>query len=168
MKKLLPLLTVLFLLLTVTPIFAKSNSSNNGSEQDSEFKNHGQFVSSVAGTHPGGEEVSEAAKSDIGKKEHDNDLDDDEDDDDGGIVIPPTPGVSPSPTVSPSPLASPTPDVSPTPGVSPTPDVSPTPEASPSPSVSPSPLATTQDQVTFLQGLVDRLNSILTTLKNLL
>ncbi len=162
MKKLLPLLTVLFLLLTVTPIFAKTGSSTLGSDQDGDFKNHGQFVSSVAHEHEDGEEVSEAARSSIGKKDHDEDFDEDEDDDDGGIVIPPTPGVSPSPTVSPSPLVSPTPDVSPTPAVSPTPDVSPT------PSVSPSPQATTGDQTTLLQNLIEKLNSVIDTLKKLL
>ena len=161
MKKLLPLLSVLFLLITVTPILAKSDSSNLNADEEVEFKNHGQFVSSIAKTHPGGDEVSEAARSSVGKKDHDDDQDEDEDEDednDDENNASPTPCVSPSPSVSPSPL------------VSPSPDVSPTPEASPSPSISPSPspLSTTQEQITFLESLVARLNAIIDSLKNLL
>ena len=157
MKKLLPLLTVLFLLLTVTPIFAKSDSSNNENRtnsqcsEDGEFKNHGQFVSCVAKQNLGGNEVSEAAKSDIGKKDHDDDEDRDEDNEDDNNASP-TPSVSPSPLVSPSPSVSPSPDVSPSPSVSP----------------SPTPAQNAQEQITFLQSIVDRLNSIIDILKNLL
>src|SRR5260221_11272630 len=62
-------------------------------DKDKVWKNHGQFVSCVAHEHQGGEEVSEAARSDIGKKHH-------------------QPSASPSaiPTASPSP--SPTPPIS--------------------------------------------------------
>jgi len=59
-------------------------------DPNAEWKNHGQYVSCVAHLHLGGEVVSEAARSDIGKK---NKIE---------------PSVSPSPTASPSPSISPT------------------------------------------------------------
>lgn len=51
-----------------------------------EYRNHGDYVSSVAKTHPGGKVVSEAAKSSIGKKQA-NDI---------------TPSAIPSATINPS------------------------------------------------------------------
>lgn len=49
------------------------------------WKNHGEYVSSVAKTHPGGKVVSQAARSDIGKKQK-----------------APTPSVSVAPSIVPS------------------------------------------------------------------
>jgi hypothetical protein len=49
-----------------------------------EWKNHGEYVSCVAKTHPGGEVVAEAARSSIGKKDHPS----------------VTPSVSPTPPIS--------------------------------------------------------------------
>ena len=37
-------------------------------DPNADWKNHGEYVSCVAHTHPGGQVVSEAARSDIGKK----------------------------------------------------------------------------------------------------
>ncbi len=114
MKKLLAIVTLLFVLV-VTPVLASSDKNSNDSCDDGDFDNHGQYVSCVAKSHPGGLAVSSAAKSDIGKKDHDDDWDDDEDDDDD-IIASPTPSASPSvlpsPTVSPSPTASPSPEFS--------------------------------------------------------
>src|SRR3989344_7283368 len=107
MKKLLPLLALAFLLIA-TPAFASKNSENNNSQTqascEEDAENHGQFVSCVAHLHEGGQTASEAAKSDIGKKDHDEDGDDDDE---------VSPSTSPSPTVSPSPSASPSPSPSP-------------------------------------------------------
>lgn len=68
-------------------------------DSESEWKNHGEYVSCVAKKHLGGKEVSEAARSEIGKKsdDHGNDGDDD---------ILPTITPSVSPTITP-PLTSP-------------------------------------------------------------
>lgn len=45
---------------------------------EEKYKNHGEYVSCIAREHRGGEEVSDAARSDIGKKhENDNDGNDD-------------------------------------------------------------------------------------------
>jgi hypothetical protein len=61
------------------------------------WKNHGQYVSCVAKEGRGGKEVSEAAKSDVGKK-HKNI---------------PTPSVLPNPSASPSPAISAEPSTTP-------------------------------------------------------
>lgn len=68
-------------------------------DSGAEWKNHGEYVSCVARLHLDGDEVSEAARSEIGKKadDHDNDGDDD---------ISPTITPSVSPTITP-PLTSP-------------------------------------------------------------
>lgn len=62
-------------------------------DPDEEWENHGKYVSCVAKLHLGGKEVSEAAKSDIGKK-HKSDKDDI------------TPSVNPSAAISLTPTAS--------------------------------------------------------------
>jgi len=62
-------------------------------DPDANWKNHGAFVSCVAHLHGGGEEISEAARSDTGKKHIDET---------------PTPSASPSPTISPITSAIPT------------------------------------------------------------
>lgn len=61
------------------------------------WKNHGAYVSSVAKTHPGGQTVSAAARSDIGKKQKS-----------------PTPSISVTPSASPSVVPSVEPSVVPT------------------------------------------------------
>ena len=122
MQKLLPLAALLFVLVATPIVSAQNGNSNNGEcDPSAQWKNHGQYVSCVAHTHPGGEIVSEAAQSDIGKK--------------NASASP-----SPTPEVSPSPSASP--EISPSPEVSPSPEASASPEASPSPSVEPSPSPT--------------------------
>lgn len=156
-KKLLPLLTLLFILIA-TPVLANENSSDKP-------QNHGSFVSAEAHEHEGGAEVSAVAKSDIGKHNDDDedeneDIDEDDDDedfdDDDGIIILPSPSTSPSPTVEPS--ASPSPTVEPS--------------ASPSPSPTPSPAVEAGTEVTvntnIIQGLIDQLKSLVASLENLL
>lgn len=80
---------------------------------DQEWKNHGAYVSCVAKSGVGGQKVSEAARSNIGKK---------------GYT---TPSITPSisPTITPSVSPTVTPSISPT--------ISPDPEATPSPSITP-------------------------------
>ncbi len=156
-KKLLPIFTLLFILIT-SPVVASNNSSDR--------ENHGTFVSAEAHEHEGGEEVSKVAKSDIGKKhqedeDEDNDEDfddedeDDEDFDDDDIIL-----ISPNPSPSASPSASPV--VTPSPDVSPSPDATP----SPSPSVSPTPAPNTQN-TNAIQNILDKIEELLTQLKNL-
>lgn len=81
-------------------------------EGEDEWKNHGQYVSSVAKTHPGGSAVSEAAKSDIGKKDHDEDEGEEEE-----------PSITPSGTITPSPTDDP--DATPSPTLTETPTPTP-------------------------------------------
>lgn len=148
----------LLLLLTITPVVASNSKiddknkkvgSSQVCEPDAEYKNHGDYVSCVAHTHPGGAVVSEAAKSDIGKKSKE---------------------ASPTPIFSPSPVVSPSPSVSPT--VEPSPSVSPSPEATPSPDVSPSPEATVGATVevseSVITNLIAKLNELVEQLENLL
>jgi len=162
LKKILFVISLLFVLVATPALAHQSNNSNESEsscDETAEWNNHGEFVSCVAKTHPGGAAVSAAARSDVGKKDDDRDDDGDEDedeDDDGGIGA----GPSPSASVSPSPSASP--------GASP--EVSPSPEASasPSPEISPSPsptvaveTSTIDDIIAKLQELIDKLTSLL-------
>lgn len=163
MQKLLPILALLFVL-TVTPATAVSNnSSSENCDPAAEWKNHGEYVSCVAHTHPGGDVVSAAAQSDVGKK--------------NAEASPSTsPSVLPSPSASPE--VSPSPAVSPLPDVSPSPEVSPLTEASPTPSVSPSPspgeeenenqFAGISHAVDSLQKLIEKLQGLINRLENLL
>lgn len=149
MAKFIPVV-VLFLVLSITPVLAKPDNPNANKPQESqvcdpggEWKNHGQYVSCVAHTHPGGAAVSAAAQSDVGKKNNEES------------------------EASPTPVASPTPLISPSPEVTPSPDVTPTPEASATPDVSPSP-EPQGDQTAILQSVIDKLNEIIGLLNNLL
>ena len=94
--------------ISVIPVVEDSNNEDED-KCDDDVKNHGQYVSCVAKTHPGGKEVSIAARSDIGKKNHKT------------PTVTTSPGVSPSVTPSLSitptdnPTATPSVTVSPTP-----------------------------------------------------
>lgn len=129
MQKLLPLLTFFFLLTTI-PVLADCDPG-------AEWKNHGQYVSCVAKTHPGGQVVSEAARSDVGKKNV------------GGASPSPSPEVSPSP----SPEASPTPEVSPSPSPSPSPEGEAT-------ALGPAGADILQEIIDKLADLIDRLSQL--------
>lgn len=149
-KKLFPLIAILFLLIA-TPSFAKDNeNSYNDTEvecdNETNWKNHGAFVSCVAHLHRGGTSVSTAAHSDIGKHDEDEDEDENDIDDDS----------TSSPTPTPSPVASPTPSASPT--------------ASPTPTPSPSPTLVTIDTETksALGEMIQSLQAFITLLQNLI
>lgn len=149
MQKLLPVLAFLFVAAAV-PAIAAQNNGNSNCDPAANWKNHGQYVSCVAHTHPGGQVVSQAAQSDIGKKSS----------------VAPSPSASPS--VSPSPNASP--EVSPSPSVEP----SPSPSASPEPSASPTPEAsptvggiTTSSSFDILGNLIEKLEELIERLENL-
>jgi len=142
-KKLLPLLTLAFIL-TATPVLANDGTNKH--------KNHGFYVSAEAQKREGGAAVSAVAKSDIGKhhgeeekNENDEDLNDNDD-----IIVSPNPSASPTPSVSPSP------------------SVEPSTSPSPSPRPSTSPTATVTVNTNVIQGLIDELNSLIASLKNLL
>ncbi len=105
--------------------------------------NHGAYVSCVAHLHQGGKEVSEAARSDIGKKFH--------------------PSVSPSTSPSSSPSASPS--------LSPSPSPTASSSAPPSPVTSSSPLASTSANVKInldVRGSLTQLTAFLQHLAKLL
>lgn len=131
MQKLLPLLTFFFLL-TAIPVLADCDAG-------AEWKNHGQYVSCVAKTHPGGQVVSEAAQSDVGKKNGE-----------AGLISP-----SSSPEVSPSP----SPEASPTPEVSPSPSPSPSPEGGAT-ALGPAGADILQEIIDKLEDLIDRLSQL--------
>jgi hypothetical protein len=78
---------------TLTP---SSTPSTAPCDPDGDWKNHGQFVSCVAKEHEGGDEVSEAARSDVGKKHHHP-----------SSTPSPMPSVSPSASASAEPSATP-------------------------------------------------------------
>jgi hypothetical protein len=59
-------------------------------DPDATWKNHGQYVSCVAKTHPGGQVVSAAARSDVGKKHH-------------AVTPTATPSAEPTETLTPTP-----------------------------------------------------------------
>lgn len=150
-KKLLPLLTLTFVLIA-TPALASQNGTGN------QPQNHGFFVSAEAHEHEGGNEVSAVAKSSLGK--HDDENENDDIDDDDNIHVSPNPSASPS--VSPSPTVEPS--------ASPSPTIEPS--ASPSPSGSPSPTPTVGADITVntnvIQGLIDQLKNLVTSLQSLL
>lgn len=122
-----------------------SEENEDGCGED--VRNHGEYVSCVAKTHPGGDAVSEAAHSDVGKKFDDEDEEEDE-----------TPTISPSVTPVASPSVSP--EVSPT--ISP--EVSPeiTPEASPSATPESQPIG---EQI---NGFIDQIKELLNKISSLL
>lgn len=149
MFKILPFL-ILFLIITATPVLAakiRDREQNKGvgslenCVQES-YKNHGEYVSCVARQKLGGEVVSEAARSNIGKRN-----------------ITPTPSSTPSaaPTVQPTVTPSVTPTISIT--------LTPTPTGTGSAA-----LSVTKNQAVRgeLRALIEVLNQILTSLKNLL
>lgn len=120
---------------------------------DSDFKNHGQYVSSVAHEHLGGAVVSEAAKSSIGKDKKDKD------DGKGSPSVTPTI----TPTTSPSETPSVTPSITETPTITPTD----TPTATPSVTITPTITPTdTKTLVTELQIFLEKLQNLITDLKN--
>lgn len=164
MGKLLLVLSVAFFLIT-TPVLASKDKEKGTQnleieieqeeecDSEQEWKNHGEYVSCVAKLRLGGKVTSEAAKSDIGKKNQ-NDENDDEDENE------PSPSPNASPSASPS--------------------ASPTTSPSASPSVSPSPVgigvtsggavnSSLQDSnldiralIQFLQNLIDSLKKLMT------
>lgn len=152
-KKLLPLLTLTFILVA-TPVLASQNGNPDKPQ------NHGFFVSAEAHEHEGGDDVSAVAKSSLGK--HDDEDENDDIDEDDNIHVSPNPSASPSPTpsTSPSPTPTPTPSGSPAPSTSP----SPTPTPTPTPTVG----ANINVNTNVIQGLIDQLKNLVTSLENLL
>ena len=114
---------------------------------DDDVKNHGEYVSCFAKTHDE-EKVSDAARSDVGKKHTDVEDEDEEDDDDNT-----NPTVTPIISPSVSPVLSPTGTVSGTPTPSETPTTT--------PSVTPEPESTSP---TAVSGLIKALQDLITAL----
>lgn len=83
------------LFLLAAPVFAHKPEVPQSCNPDANWKNHGEYVSCVAKLHQGGKNVSEAAKSDIGKK--------DKDDEEDEVEASPSPSPSASSSASPSP-----------------------------------------------------------------
>lgn len=124
----------------------ESETENEEEQTNGEWKNHGQYVSSVARTNPGGKIVSEAARSDIGKK--------------NSNVVSPTVTPTDDPTVTPTETLTPTPTDDP--------------DATPSPTLTETPTPTPdeegeEDAVNEqLAGIIEALESLISTLKGLL
>lgn len=139
-----------------SPIVTTSPSIDN--DQD-DFKNHGDYVSSIAHEHEGGSVVSVAAKSDIGKH-HDENNDGDEDD---GVLIP-----SVSPTDTPSVTPTDTPSVTPSESVTPTesPSVTPTDSITPTDTPTETVTPTPTEAQTLGAGLKDFLDKLKELISN--
>lgn len=136
----------------------KEDKSKIEVNDDDEWKNHGQFVSSVARTHSGGEEVSEAAHSSIGKKHDDDNDNDDNDNDDDDI----TPSVSPTQTPTETPTVTPSETLTPTPTEDP--------NSTPSPTLTETPTPTPGEgsNANAMQEIISTIGGLINTLKNLL
>lgn len=108
------------------------------------YRNHGAYVSEVAKTHPGGEVVSAAAQSNVGKKTK--------------------PSTTPAPTASitVTPTVSPTVDPSVTPTITVTPTLEPTLTATPSPTGT----ITQTENDTFFGADVLGVNNLIKTIKD--
>lgn len=103
-----------------------------------EWKNHGQYVRSVAHTKPGGSVVSAAARSNIGKKKA-------------------TPSVTVSPTLTPSVTLSPTPTDDP--NATPSPTLTETPTPTPTPTELSSLELQIKDLIQVLKDLIKQLKN---------
>lgn len=128
---------------TTNPTVNPSEDSEN-EDECLPAKNHGQYVSCIAKTHQGGKVTSEAARSDIGKKEKDDETD---------------PSVTPE--ISPEVTAS----------IAPTGVLSPTPSATVTPDLTPVPLEENAEEENLgsqLQSLIDELKGLIDQLKNLI
>ncbi|MCL5784605.1 MAG: hypothetical protein M1142_04625 [Patescibacteria group bacterium] len=167
MKKLLPLFALL-LVLGASPVaaskpFDKDDLSPVITRQQEEvevdekedcdpgaaWKNHGQYVSCVAHQKLGGEEVSEAARLEIGK-----------DDDDKS-----SPAPTPMPSVTPTPI----PSSSPSPSVSPSSSPSATPSSTPVSTQSATLVDTKLQAVNSeISALIEMLSNALNSLKSLI
>ncbi len=119
-----------------------SSPASSNCDPDGDWKNHGQYVSCVAHEHEGGESVSEAARSDVGKNHHG----------------------SPKPSFSPS--------ASPVASQSASPSISPEPSSSASSSASPEGTASGQNIGDTLgsqiQGIIDALQGLIHSLQGLI
>src|SRR3989344_5240648 len=124
MRKFLFLIPVLLALFSI-----QTADAQNGPDCDpnGEWKNHGQYVSCVAKQKPGGQLVSEAAQSDVGKKNQN--------------------GVSPTdiPSLSPTPTA----EATPTPTEEATPTPTDTIEETPTPTGEETPTPTPEEEITI-------------------
>lgn len=126
MKKILILAVATILLSSAVSVSAVSNNSNKNNQPVSDMmdcindvKNHGDYVSCVARQKLGGAVTSQAARSNIGKKN------------------------VPTATPTTAPTATPTPTVTPTSTVTPTPTTTSTPAPSPTATVTPTVTPTT-------------------------
>ena len=131
-------------------IHIKSIDGEDPEECSEDVKNHGEYVSCVAKLHLGGKTVSEAAKSQIGKKHKDVDDDNDENDDN-------VPSITPTPSIS----------LTPTPSISLTPTPTDVPTATPSVTITPSP-TDVPDNNANQAALVAQIKELIKTLKDLI
>ena len=162
MKKYLFLTALLLILLSTQIVQAQTE---NGCDPNAEWKNHGAYVSCVAKQKPGGHVVSEAAKSDVGKKNNEE-------------IPSVTPIVTATPTLSPEPTGevTPTPTEEATPTLTPTPTVEATPtptEEVPTPTAEPTlgeEFVTVEESENnvLIRNLIETLKDLIKSLKDLL
>ncbi len=130
------------------------------------IKNHGEAVSDEAHEHEGGHEVSEIAKSSLGKRHDDGE--ENEVDDDDNIHIGPSVTPSVSPTATPSVTETPSVTLTDTPTVTPTETItttpSETPSVTPTDTVTPTPTQTNQTLLDGIKGLLKQLHDMINSL----
>ncbi len=137
------------LLLVVLSIQIADAQTENGCDPNAQWKNHGAYVSCVAKQKPGGQVVSEAAKSDVGKKNADT-----------------TPIVTPDVTETPTPTPEPNGEVTPTP----TEEITPTPtvEETPTPTPGEELVEIETENNALIRGLIQSLQDLIKSLIDLL
>lgn len=88
-----------------------SPSASPSCSPERDYKNHGEYVSCVAREHRGGKEVSEAARSEIGKKHEENDENDENEEEENDEHPSPTITSVITPTATISPITSSLPSI---------------------------------------------------------
>lgn len=149
MKKFLFLIPLLLVLATTQIVQAQVE---NGCDPNAEWKNHGAYVSCVAKQKPGGQIVSEAAKSDVGKKNN------------GDTPITVTPTISPEPSVEVTPSPTPTEELTPTPTVEVTPTTA---VETPTPTLGEEFVEVEAENNILIQDLIQTLKDLIKSLRDL-
>lgn len=151
MKRFLLLISPFLALFSAQIVWAQVE---NVCDPNADWKNHGAYVSCVAKQKPGGQVVSDAAKSDIGKKNNQGPT----------ITTTPTPSIEPTGTTTPTPT--PTEELTPTPTVEATP--TPTGETTPTPTPEVIETGSQTENNALIRDLIQTLKELIKSIKDLL